>query len=283
MLALGLQAQTGKASYVGELSFGPRGQYLSTPRGDAKDASNDFHIQNLYMSYAFTEQFSVTAGYMGTFIGYEVISPASNFHYSTSYLFGAGPFQNAGIKASYTFSDKVSAMAGLFNDWNVYQDLNGLSHFGTQLAVTPIPTISATLNLLTGTGAGGDEDYSSGTLWDLVLNWSATDKFILGGNAADYRTAVEGGYRGIALYPQYHLSEHVALGLRGEYFETKANEMEEESSFFGATLSANIRHGGLTLIPELRLDDNRQKMYQNKTGEFTRNASQVAVALVYAF
>jgi hypothetical protein len=59
---------------------------------------------------------------MATFVGYEVISPVGNFNYSTSYLFSAGPFQNAGLKATYAFSDKVSLMAGIFNDtWNSYR------------------------------------------------------------------------------------------------------------------------------------------------------------------
>jgi hypothetical protein len=45
-------------------------------------------------------------------IGYEVISPVANFHYSTSYLFTNGPFQNAGVKANYAISDKVGIMVG---------------------------------------------------------------------------------------------------------------------------------------------------------------------------
>src|SRR5690606_39227963 len=94
MIAVALKKTTGKASFVGELSFGPRGQYQSILNGDgdASNESNSFHIQNLYASYAFTEKFSMTAGFMGTFVGYEVISPVANFNYSTSYLFGAGPF-----------------------------------------------------------------------------------------------------------------------------------------------------------------------------------------------
>jgi hypothetical protein len=64
---------------------------------------NSFHIQNLYATYAATDKLSFTAGYMGTFIGYEVISPLANFHYSTSYLFTNGPFQNAGVKLNCDF------------------------------------------------------------------------------------------------------------------------------------------------------------------------------------
>ncbi|HEX8376806.1 MAG TPA: outer membrane beta-barrel protein, partial [Pedobacter sp.] len=105
MIDIALKKTTGKASFVGEVSFGPRGQAQSIPDqavspvfdedGEAVAASfSSFHIQNLYATYAFTDKFSMTAGYMGTFVGYEVISPVGNFHYSTSYLFTNGPFQN---------------------------------------------------------------------------------------------------------------------------------------------------------------------------------------------
>ena len=69
-----------------QVSFGPRGQYQSILNGDGNPSneSNSFHIQNLYATYAATDKLSFTAGYMGTFIGYEVISPVGNFHYSTS-------------------------------------------------------------------------------------------------------------------------------------------------------------------------------------------------------
>lgn len=283
MLALGVTKTTGKATFVGELSFGPRGQYLTLPTGDNNDSSNSFHIQNLYASYDFTDKFNMTAGYTGTFIGYEVISPIANFHYSTSYLFGAGPFQNAGIKATYSFSDKISLMAGLFNDWNVYQDLNGVSHVGAQLAVTPVEGLSAYLNFLTGTAAGGQDDYTSGTLVDLVAGYDLSDSFYLGMNAADYSFSTEGGYSGIALYPKYNISENIALGLRGEYFKVKDVEAITGEAYTTATLSANLKHGGLTVIPEFRLDNNTQSVFLNKSGAPTKNASQFSIALLYAF
>ncbi|MGZ3874489.1 MAG: outer membrane beta-barrel protein, partial [Mucilaginibacter sp.] len=103
MIDLALKKKVGKAAFVGELSFGPR--------SDQSIPTAGYHIQNLYVSYDVTSSFNLTAGYMATFVGYEVISPAGNFNYSTSYLFTNGPFQNAGFKATYAFSDKVSLMA----------------------------------------------------------------------------------------------------------------------------------------------------------------------------
>ena len=70
-----LSKEVGKASFVADLAFGPRA-----------DQSAPGPIQNLYVSYALSEKVTVTGGFMGTFVGYEVISPVANFNYSTSYL-----------------------------------------------------------------------------------------------------------------------------------------------------------------------------------------------------
>lgn len=306
MIDLSLKKSTGKASFVGELSFGPRGQYQSVPNGDGADG-NSFHIQNLYMTYAFTDKFSVTGGYMGTFIGYEVISPAGNFNYSTSYLFGAGPFQNAGIKANYAVSDKVGLMVGLFNDWNAYRDFNGVSHFGAQLSLNPVKGWSAYLNVLTGRSAGvsgegvdavpGAQVLGSGTIVDLTTSYQITDAFKLGLNAADYSMPDDNaggfGYSGVALYPQYAISKNFILGVRGEYFKGKdvntAGMVQEGQSVTSLTFSANLKSGGLTFIPEVRFDKGSEKSFSKNNTSYiggiadSKNAAQFSLSAVYSF
>lgn len=278
MIDLALKKTTGKASFLGEISFGPRGQHQSLLPAEN---GNSFHIQNLNVTYAFTDRFSMTAGFMGTFIGSEVISPLGNFNYSTSYLFSNGPFQNAGIKASYAFSDKISLMAGLFNDWNVYQDFNGVSDFGAQLFLSPAEGLNAYFNVITG--------YPSGTEFDLTASYQITEKFKLGLNAADYTKPDknDGGFAGAALYPQYAFSHTFALGLRGEYFKAK-----EGSDMIGVTagedvtsitLSANAKAGGLIFIPEFRFDNSSTEGFFKENGNMTQSASQFSLAVIYGF
>ena len=184
MLDLVFEGSSGKASFVGEIAFGPRNlgsagpspSIISTQELDIPAYAP--RIQNLYVSYAFSDVMSITGGYMGTFVGYEVISPASNFHYSTSYLFTNGPFQNAGIKLDIAASDKVGFMVGLFNPWNVYQspaDI-GLSSLGAQLYVSPVDGWDAYLNFVTG----GE----SGTEFDLTTTFGVSEGVNLGLNAA---------------------------------------------------------------------------------------------------
>lgn len=287
MIDLALKKTTGKASFVGEISFGPRGQYQSLLPGDGTDP-NSFHIQNLYATYAFTDEFSMTAGYMGTFIGYEIISPVGNFNYSTSYLFSAGPFQNAGIKASYTFSDKVGLMVGLFNDWNEYKDVNGVSHIGAQLTVSPLEGWTAYLNVLSGKSAGAG---GTGTIFDLTTSYQVTENIKLGLNAADYSLSNDnGGYSGAALYVQNSFTPAFALGLRGEYFTVKDDANGSSAlgvplgeSVAALTLSANFKAGGMTFIPEVRIDNGSADMFAKDNLDPTKSASQFALAVVYAF
>lgn len=289
MIDIALKKSTGKASFVGEVSFGPRGQYQSIPNGDGNlsNADNSFHIQNLYATYAFTDKFSMTGGYMGTFVGYEVISPVGNFNYSTSYLFTNGPFQNAGIKANYALSSKVGVMVGLFNNvWNVYSaDPNyGVNTFGAQLSLSPLEGWSAYFNVLTG--------YNSGTVLDLTTSYQITNKFKLGLNAADWSAGMgadDAGYTGVALYPSFAVTPNFALGLRGEYFKVKKTPdyvlvgPGPDEDVKSLTVSGNLKAGGLTFIPEFRFDNASSKVFTKESLSPTKSASQFSFAVVYAF
>lgn len=271
MLDIALKKTTGKASFVGELSFGPRGAGQSIP----DVGGQSFHIQNLYASYAFTDKFSMTAGYMGTFIGYEVISPVANFHYSTSYLFTNGPFQNAGVKANYKISDKFGAMLGVFNDsWNNYQadPTKGLNAVGGQLSYAD-GGVSAYLNFMDGS--------VSGTIVDLTATFQLSEKFKLGLNAADFSNTGDKGYTGLALYPSYAISDTFGLGLRGEYFALKQGSGDTDVT--ALTFSANLKAGGFTFIPEFRFDNNSNEVFVDSDMAPTKSASQVVLAVVYGF
>ncbi|MDB5138479.1 MAG: hypothetical protein JWR12_395 [Mucilaginibacter sp.] len=294
MIDLGLKKTVGNASFVGELSFGPRGQYQSIPNANPGTVTypgtaltgttySSYHIQNLYVSYNVTSKFNLSMGYMSTYIGYEVISPAANFNYSTSYLFTNGPFQNAGFKATYAFSDKVSLMAGIFNDyWNVYQSAGKVNTFGAQLTITPVKNWTAYINLAAGP--------SSGTEVDLTTAYQITDAFKLGLNAADFSAPNStGGFTGVALYPQLAVSKVVTFGIRGEYFKTKAGTYltagpAPGENVTGITVTANIKAGPLTIIPEVRFDNSsKSDMFTNSSSAYTTSASQFVLAAVYAF
>lgn len=281
MLDIALSKSIGKVSFTGEFSFGPR-SFKSIPTFQNTDGDDiNINIQNLYISYALTDKISVTAGYMGTFVGYEVISPVGNFNYSTSYLFSFGPFQNAGLKLDYSFTDNFSVMVGVFNDWNVYQDFNGVSDFGAQVYWAPVSGWDIYVNFLTGS--------PSGTIIDLTTGYQITDKFYLGLNAAEYSAKdSEGGYSGAALYPQFAFSDAFALGLRGEYFNIKevsegGTVTQPKEDVFATTLTGNFYAGPLTFTTEIRLDAVSSDVFFDSDQAPTGQASQMLFAAIFAF
>ncbi|MFK7900207.1 MAG: outer membrane beta-barrel protein, partial [Cyclobacteriaceae bacterium] len=228
MINLIMSKEWKNVSFVGDLSFGPRGQFQSIPNvlnPDGTDDPSSFNIQNLYVSYAVNDVLSFDMGYMGTFMGYEVISPVDNFNYSTSYLFTYGPFQNAGLKINVAPSDKVDFMVGLFNDVNSYSNTPGSSFdLGAQVHVAPTEGLDVYVNYLTSE-TGFDE-------LDLTAGYQATDALYLGLNVAKQWASAgkayfdndsQNGFFGAALYVQYALSDAFGLGLRAEHFNESTN------------------------------------------------------------
>ena len=284
MLDVALTKSFKKVSFTGEFSFGPR-SFKSIPTFDPDNtgSGSNIWIQNLYISYAVTNKLSLTAGYMGTFVGYEVISPAGNFNYSTSYLFTSGPFQNAGLKANYAFSNRFAIMVGVFNDWNVYSDANGVSDLGAQVFIAPIDGWDVYLNFING--------YTTGTVFDITTGFQLTHALYIGMNAADfsYATKNDGGYSGVALYPQYAVSDLFSIGLRSEFFSTKDVKDSNETvttpggSVVATTITASFSIDGFTFITEARLDSSDDVGFIDSNSIATSSASQVTLAAIFAF
>ena len=300
MVNLIASKEVGKASFVADLSFGPRG-VASVPGFsiDTTTEGNDvqqFGIQNLYVSYALSDVVSVDMGYMGTFVGYEVISPVDNFNYSTSYLFTNGPFQNAGLKLNVAPSESFDFMVGVFNDINGYSN-NGKFDLGAQVHVAPSEGIDIYVNYLTS----GESDSESGfDEIDLTAGLQLSDEFYLGVNAAKtwskgtdryLSQRNNGSFWGVALYPQYAVSEAVTVGLRYEHF-VQHLDADTKPAVNAITASANVSLGQLTLIPEFRVDMNTREMnvdggylatFSDADAKATKTAAQIGLAAVYSF
>lgn len=274
MIDILLEKTSGKATFVGELAFGPRGDGSGGVGGESTAPGS---IQNLYVSYAASDVVSITAGFMGTFVGYEVISPAANFNYSGSYLFSNGPFQNAGIKLDYTVSDKVSLMVGAFSStWDSYvaDPSLGMDNLGAQLAYSPLDGWDVYANFLSG---------SQFSQWDLTTGYQISDPFYVGLNVSqnsEYGGDEEGGFFGIATYVQYAFTDAFALGARYENFAPEADGSPTISSF---TISGNLTSGSLTFIPELRLDSADQDLFFDSDTAVTDSFTEFILAAVYSF
>src|SRR5690606_13737526 len=108
-------------------------------------------------------------------------------------------------------------------------------------------------------------------------------------NAADMSASGDGdgGYTGGALYFPYGFSDAFAVGARGEYDQEKSDGwafVRGDESVIGLPLSASLKAGPLTVIPEVRFDKGPTTMfYKHMNMNPTKNAPQFSLALVYGF
>ena len=256
-----------KSGVVADLAFGPR----------ADDANMAGAINQLYAYYNLTESITLTAGQFNTFFGYEVISPASNFNYSVSYLFNAGPFSHTGLKLDFAASEDLSLMLAVTNGHAITSDIpnpSGETQFGAQVGYK-----GQFLNFIYGGVSPGIDD---GLLIDYTGGFDITDSFYVGINAAYAYSEDDAaaGYQGAALYLQNTFSDSFAIGLRPEFFSYTYDELDDED-VTALTLTGNYTlDSNLTFIAELRYDDSEDGIIEGYAGE---DLSTLTFAAVYSF
>ena len=268
-----------KVGFVADLVYGPRGEDATFLSPFLRPGGSSNIVNQLYAYWNVSESVKLTIGNFNTFLGYEVISPTANFNYSTSYLFSYGPFSHTGLKADFALSDDFSLMLAVMNPTDATEfNPTGKYAFGVQLGYA-----DQFLNFLLDDGAF-EIDYTGG------INLS--EKFFLGINAALYDNGnsdnAKTGFAGVALYPQLSTSDTFTIGLRGEYFVETGDfgaigTGMEDSSVFATTLSANIKVGELTIIPELRLDSSSDEFFLDKDFDAQKSLSSFILAAVYKF
>lgn len=234
-----------KVGFTADLVFGPRGRA-------AVFGSTQGIINQMYAYYKLTDKITLNMGQFNTFLGYEVISPAVNFHYSTSYMFSWGPFNHTGLRADFDLGGGMVAKLAVmnptdlveFNPINTYTVGAQIGHSNDAGGVwlnfiygDQDGNLKAQDNPYKYDGDGNPIDFlsSNGSLFqvDLTTGWNLGEKFYLGLNTT-YQTVAAGEtfvaegdlqdsagdaatFMGVALYPKVSLSESFALGLRAEY------------------------------------------------------------------
>ena len=259
-----------KSGFVADVVFGPRGS--DAVFGSVGNSSE--MVNQLYAYYNIAECVTVTLGNFNTFLGYEVISPAANFNYSTSYMFSYGPFSHTGAKVDFSISDDVSLMVGVFNQTDQTEaNYDRYTAFGAQLGL-----YGQYINLL-----AGDEYFQL----DYTGGFDLSDSFFLGINATTATLAGDTGFAGVALYPQLTASDSFAIGLRGEFFsETDgfgALVSDGDADNFSLTLTGSFTSGNFMFKPELRLDSASSEIFAISPTETSESLASFVMAMIYTF
>lgn len=251
----------GSTGVVADVVFGPRGD----------DAVGGYNLNQLYAYWNVSEGTTLTMGRFNTYLGYEVISPAGNFNYSTSYMFSNGPFSMVGLKADFTLGD-FGLMLAVMNPTDVNNNTTGGYALGAQLGYA-----GQYLNLYY------DDDEVLGFEVDYTGGFDLSDDFFLGINAA-YTTSNDAGFYGAALYPQYTVSDSFALGLRGELFGFHDDTDDDLPSVFSTTLTGSYTVENLTIKPEIRLDSWKEvEPYMDNDGLASDSLAAFTLAAIYSF
>jgi hypothetical protein len=127
----------------------------------------------------------------------------------------------------------------------------------------------------------------SGEELDLTATWQATDKFLIGLNAAKRSNGFlliseamnMTDFTGVAGYLDYNFTDVFGLGLRFENFKDNGSDI----SINAITLSGNINAGPLRIIPEIRMDAGSEEIFSDSDGAPVKSATQALIAAVYSF
>ena len=259
-----------KVGFVADLVFGPRGTdaIFASPMYSATGNI----VNQLYAYWNVSDNVTLTMGNFNTFLGYEVISPAGNFNYSTSYLFSSGPFSHVGLKADFALGEDFSLMLAVMNPTDTNNNTTGDYGFGAQLGYS-----GQYLNLYY------DNDSVLGFEIDYTGGFDLSDSFFLGINGA-YQVSDDAGFYGAALYPQLTTSDSFSIGLRGELFGLHAKDVDDLPSVFATTLTGSYTVENLTIKPEVRLDSwSNDEPYVDADGVAAKGLAAFTVAAIYSF
>lgn len=191
-------------------------------------AGVDQYLKEGYLSYfaPIGKGLQIDAGKFVTPAGAEVIETNQNWNYSRSLLFSyAIPYYHMGVRAKYTFSDKLSITGYATNGWNNVVATNTGKTGGASISWNPTKKLSITETYLGGPrdfyGVGNNGPWNN--LTDTVIAYSVTPKFTVQANL-DYDRIEQfsearkpADYAGIAGYAKYAVSPVVAVAARFEY------------------------------------------------------------------
>ncbi|KYP14219.1 outer membrane beta-barrel protein [Flavihumibacter sp. CACIAM 22H1] len=289
MASLKAEHQGEKIGVVLDLGFGPRAkEFTYTDEGITQA------IKQLYISYSPTDWLKFTAGTWATHVGYELVDPQLNRNYSMSYMFSNGPFSHTGLKAELS-KGKSGFMIGISNatDYRVPpSDLINRKFLLAQYSFAANDNLKFYLNYV----GGKNPDTSKTNQFDLVMTAAVSDKFSIGYNGTINTTQTWDGEKnasgkswwGSALYLNLDPKPWFGLTLRGEYFSDKnqfkiPTNVTDGANLLATTLSANFKVGGLTFIPEFRIENASEEIYTDANGSAKKSAGSFLLAAIYSF
>ena len=261
---------------------------------DSGGKAQDFDLQQAFVSWIAPvgSGLRLDFGKFVTHHGYEVIEGYDGYNDNAthSFLFGyAIPFTHTGLKASYTFSDLISAMVMLANGWDNVKDNNSSKSLGAQVTFTPAKTVTVIANYMVGPEQN-DNNHDIRNIVDVNAQWKLSDLTALSidlvyGTEPNAVTQGETAmWNGIVGYARFGLTDAFALVLRGEFFNDRdgtrtgvAQKLKE------VTLTPELKVSPHFVVrADLRVDWSDRDVFEKKEG-FTSSQPTGLLNVIYAF
>jgi hypothetical protein len=250
----------------------------------------DFHQLFLTFIAPIGSGLRLDFGKFVTSMGYEVIEgyDGYNDNYSHSFLFGyAIPYTHTGMKATFAFSDRLSALLMVVNGWDNAVDNNLSKSLGGQVSVQPTEGMTVSANYMVGPEKS-DNESDNRQLVDLVASY-APDSSVMVGLNGDYGTeqhsARSGGaavWVGAAGYLRLILADNVSLCLRAEQFEDKDGlRTGVKQKLREVTLTPAFKVSPEFIVRgDLRLDHSDQDVFQREQ-KLTKNQFTASLNVLF--
>ena len=231
-------------------------------------------FKQAYISYAPNSTIKFSAGKWATHVGFELLDAYANRNYSMSYGFSYGPFFHTGIKADIALGGKSAMMIGVAQPTDFVS-----SSSPDKVFIAQFSTASANDKLKGYFNFQGAKDKAQ---FDLVLNGVVNTQFAINYDGTIANNAGN-SWSSNALYFNYDPNAKVGFTLRSEYFNDVHSAVGVGTSIFQNTLSANVHFNKLTIIPEIRFDNAKDKVFFNKNNNLNQYAGNFIIAAVYKF
>ena len=269
MASIKLEHTEGNFAGTLDLGLGKRAEEFSYNDNGVAQA-----IKQAYISYAPMNGLKITTGKWATHIGYELLDAYSNRNYSMSYGFSYGPFFHTGIKADIALGGKSAMMIGFAQPTDFVS-----TDSPDKMIIAQFSTSSKDDQLKAFLNYQGGKDKSQ---IDLVLNGVVNSQLGINFDGTIANTSGK-NWTSNAVYVNYDPSAKIGFTLRSEYFNDTKNAVGVGTSIFQNTFSANIHFSKLTLIPEIRFDNAKDKIFFNSNNNLNQCAGNFLIAAVYKF
>jgi len=185
-------------------------------------------IPQMYVSYIapLGKGLRFDFGKFVTHMGYETIPgyDGYNNNFSQGFLFGYGiPFTHTGLRMTYPFSNRISAVVSVSNGWDDFQKVNDGYTVGGQLSAATSQTTNIVFNYIHGPERPHDNSDQT-DVGEIIVTWRPVSRLscALDGLYGHQDNGVAPGqtaiWKDLAGYARFYFTHRFSLAFRGEAF-----------------------------------------------------------------